>query len=161
MNKKNIDINRLRKAQNSLNDIEFVNKDLERQKQEREQAKKEIIKKASSKFVDDGRPDPSVTQSIKPLNNVKVVKTQQANILHNQKVKDTQERLSYTLQMEPISKNQVNSYRKKRVRNEQAYLDGKFAHLNSSIMRIYLITIIALLFLIAIALLITFNIKGE
>lgn len=158
MSNKKIDINRLHKLKSNLNNIDLINKDLEQKKINREQAKQTIIKKASSKFIDDGKPDPSVTQSIKPLSNVKVIRNNPDNLLQNQKVKDTQERLSYTLQMDPISKKQVDKYR---ARNDKNYLDNKFAHLNTRVMRIYLITIIGLLFLIAVSLIIIFNIKGE
>lgn len=137
-------------------------KEVELKRKNREEAKLKIIKKINEDAVPI-QMDKSI--SLEPLPKVekktntkiktpelKIIKpksnqepTKHSNIQHNQ------EKLSYTLQLNKISHNQLANYRKRKMNSEVSIINYKLNTLNPQLTKSYIIIIAALIILIIIA----------
>lgn len=154
----NIDINKLRENQlKTQAHISSTSKkaqaELEEKKRLRKQAKDEIIRKIN----EESSPTVVNTKKIKnePLgkqftHKIKLFKDEV--VVPKQNIQETQEKLSYTLQMEAISSKQIDAYKKRRARKSGINVNDKFIDLDPKISRIYFAVVIPLIVAVSILL---------
>ncbi|MDL2212103.1 hypothetical protein LJB88_04430 [Erysipelotrichaceae bacterium OttesenSCG-928-M19] len=171
----NLDIEKLREDQIKKEALfkgnpELINLEIERKRKKREAAKQAIIQKINedaNKVKDITQTQPTQLKPIeqqptppsKPVLNevkpevlkapeIKVIKTIDDSLPNNEKIQETQEKLSYTLQMDVISNSQVAAYKKRKQRKEGLNIERKFAKSSPQMLKIYLAVVIVLVFLI-------------
>lgn len=177
----NINLDKLKESQKKREEFfkkhpDLLNDQLERKRQEKNQAKKEIIKKINADNKPLAKTSASVTPK-KPITSLKdsdksVVKRQvdqsknqipEIKIINKKpdvarknvtNIGEKRKRLSYTLQMDSVSSSQVEAYRKRKRKAADFDFENIFANLNPTINKIYIAVILALLVLIAIVLVI-------
>lgn len=177
-NKPGIDIEKLRQSQSTSNEIykdnNFLNEEIRRKKQKREEAKQAIIKKINQDVTTvkqtpvKNQLDPIPAKPTQPLKqqettikapaNIKVIKSSVHS--NKQKIKETQERISYTLQMDAITQDQVNAYKDRKARKSSLDVNDKFVNLTPKITYLYLTIVGILTILIIIAYIIYNNINN-
>ena len=157
---------------------ELINQEIERKRRKREEAKQAIIKKINEdayksvpespisrtsklKTVSEQPKVPSKTEKTKsPTNvnrapaNIKIIRNTNDQASEAKKVipDKQQERLSYTLQMDKISVEQISDHKRKE-RKKGLNVDNKFAKLKPQILKLYLLIVLFLVILIAFSLL--------
>lgn len=136
-------------------------KEVELKRKNREEAKLKIIKKINENTVP-LKMDKSI--SLEPLPkiekkpskvavpNLKIIKPKHDKKLSKQSniQQDTQEKLSYTLQLNKISHNQLANYRKRKINSEASIINYKLNTLNPQLTKSYIIIVAALIILIVI-----------
>ncbi|MDF9867571.1 seryl-tRNA synthetase [Bacilli bacterium PM5-3] len=183
-NKPNINFDTLRESQQKSMELqkknseeaEKIKEEIERKRKKREEAKQAIIKKineGANQEVTQLKSETKIRKNETPQNffkrtnvreeslpsNIKVIKKDNNPIERNE-IKSSQEKLSYTLQMDVISDEQVSAYQKRKQRTLGISIDDKFAKLTPTFTKIYIVVITVLLFLIAIALFIIQSINA-
>ena len=172
----NINIDKLRQSQlvkdEYYNNSEKIKADIEEKRQKREEAKQAIIKKINEGANQTTKqPETRIKKDETPQNffkrtevkketlqqtaelpiNIRVIKNDNP-LATQEQVKQASEKLSYTLQMDVVSKDQVSMYKKRKERMQSIKINDKFAKFTPKITKIYLIITLILLVLIALAL---------
>ncbi|MEG0365027.1 MAG: hypothetical protein RR543_04385 [Erysipelotrichales bacterium] len=133
----------LRKSALHQNDPELFQKEIDDKLKKREEAKKAILKKINDGTINtEIKSTTKVTLDSKP--SIKVIKNDFAPAPENQ-IKETRDKLSYTLQMDTITKNQVSSYRNQKNAKQVIDVEAKLSVLDPIITMYYTIICVVLL----------------
>jgi hypothetical protein len=168
---RNIDISKLKDQQKKQEEF-YKNADIYKSKIEQQSSKRALDKQALIDKINTSNARNNIDNientnynlkkvEIKPKErqakapSIQVIQaSNNARQRHVEDIKHEQERLRYTLQIDTISAQQINSYKQKREINRNLVLDSKFATLNQTINQVYYITIIILITLICLVLII-------